>query len=55
MEDVPNPRLVDGRGDPVAPRIEMALTRLLPQGLRRRRAGPRSMRTPQERILGPRA
>ena len=31
MEDVPNPKLVDGRGDPVAPRIEVALTRLLPQ------------------------
>ena len=31
MEDVPNPKLVDGRGDPVAPHIEVALTRLLPQ------------------------
>ncbi len=30
MEDVPNPKLVDGHGDPVAPRIEIALTRLLP-------------------------
>ena len=30
MEDVPNPRMVDSRGDPVAPRIESALTRLLP-------------------------
>ncbi len=31
MEDLPNPKLVDGRGDPVAPHIEVALTRLLPQ------------------------
>lgn len=31
MEDVPKPRLVDGRGDPLAPHIEGALTRLLPQ------------------------
>ena len=31
MEDVPKPKLVDGRGDPVAPHIEVALTRLLPQ------------------------
>lgn len=30
MEDVPNPKMVDGRGDPIAPRIEVALTRLLP-------------------------
>jgi RNA polymerase sigma factor (sigma-70 family) len=31
MEDVPKPRLVDGRGDPLAPHIEVALTRLLPR------------------------
>ena len=35
MEDVPNPKLVNGRGDPVAPRIEIALTRLLPHFQRR--------------------
>lgn len=35
MEDVPKPRLVDGRGHPFASHIEEMLARLLPQFLRR--------------------
>lgn len=35
MEDMPEPKLTDGRGHPVAPHIEVALTRLLPQFQRR--------------------
>lgn len=31
MEDVPKPRLVDGRGEPLAPHIDSALRRLLPR------------------------
>jgi hypothetical protein len=30
MEDVPNPRMVDRRGDPVAARVDVALMRFLP-------------------------